>query len=45
MFSGDNANKVEAWELVGKTSGEGEPVADESVAVFFDPEIWRNETV
>ena len=27
MFSAENANKVEAWELVGKTSAEGETAA------------------
>ena len=26
------------------TSAEGEPAADESVALLFDPVIWRNET-
>ena len=44
MFSGDNANKFEAWEFVRKTSAEGEPAADESVAMLFDPAIWRIET-
>ena len=42
MFSGDNANKFEAWEFVKKTSAEGEPVADESTAMLFNPAIWRN---
>ena len=44
MFSGDNANKFEAWEFVRKTSAEGEPAAEESVAVLFGPAVWRNET-
>ena len=29
MFSADNANKVETWELVGKTSAERETAADD----------------
>ena len=44
MFSGDNANKFEAWEFVRKTSAEGEPAAEESVAVLFGSAVWRNET-
>ena len=44
MLSGGKGNKVKAWEFVGKTSAEGEPAAEESVAVLFDPAIWRNET-
>ena len=44
MFSAYNENKVEAREFVSKTSGEGEPATDESVAMLFDPAIWRNET-
>ena len=39
MFSADNANRVEAWVFVGKTLAEGKPVADESIAVLFDPTI------
>ena len=42
MFSGDNAKIVEAWEFVVNTSAEGEPAADESVAMLFDTAIWRN---
>ena len=44
MFSVENADKVEAWVLVRKTSAEGEPAIDESVAMSFDPAICRNET-
>ena len=44
MFSGDSGNKVKAWEFVRKTSSEGEPAVDESIAMLFDPAIWRNET-
>ena len=29
MFSADNANKVQGWELLGKTSAEEEPAADD----------------
>ena len=38
-FSADNANKAEAWVFVGKTSAEGKPAADESIAVLLDPTI------
>ena len=44
MFSADNAKKFEAWGFIEMTFAEGEPAADESVAVLFDPVIWRNET-
>ena len=44
MFSADSAKKFEAWWFIGMTSAEEEPAADESVAVLFDPAIWRNET-
>ena len=44
MFRADNANRFEVWEFVGKSSTEGEPAAEESVAMLFDPTIWRNET-
>ena len=44
MFSADNAKKFEAWGFIEMTLAEGEPAADESVAVLFDPVIWRNET-
>ena len=44
MFSADSAKKFEAWGFIGMTSAEGEPAADESVALLFDPVIWRNET-
>ena len=44
MFSEDNLKEIEAWEFVGKTSAEEKPAADESIAVLFDPTIWRNKT-
>ena len=44
MFSKGNLNEVEAWEFVGKTSAEEKPAADKSIAVLFDPTIWRNKT-
>ena len=44
MFSADSAKEFEAWGFIGMTSVEGEPAADESVALLFDPVIWRNET-
>ena len=44
MFSADSAKEFEAWGFIGMTSAEGEPAADESVALLFDPVIWRNET-
>ena len=44
MFSADSAKKFEAWGFIGMTSAEGEPAADESVALLFYPVIWRNET-
>ena len=44
MFSKGNLKEIEAWEFVGKTSAEEKVAADESIAVLFDPTIWRNKT-
>ena len=35
MFSADNANKAQGWELVGKTSAEGEPAADDIDSLYL----------
>ena len=44
METEDSENKVEDWEFVRKTSSEGEPSVDESIAMLFDPAILRSET-